>query len=150
MFIKQVALFISVLTAFIIDASKKFQPDPAVITNQLLLAIYTRQTNTSAPIIDTDKLFTLDHSQRSVAIFANALLLTSLSISIIISVLASTTKLWLLRYSRAVAAPGPPFECAMNRQEAYLGLVAWKMEGVIESLPVLITIAVILFGVFIQ
>ncbi|KDR84283.1 hypothetical protein GALMADRAFT_237028 [Galerina marginata CBS 339.88] len=145
-----VALFIAILTAFIIDTSKNFQRDPGDITNDLLVAIYTQLTNNSAPVVDPQSFFNVDTEQFNSAIFQNSLLFASLAISILISVLASLTKLWLLRYSRKVSAPGPPYKRAMRRHEAFRGIWAWKLHNIVESLPVMVTLAVILFGIFIH
>ncbi|KAF8154908.1 hypothetical protein B0H34DRAFT_542878 [Crassisporium funariophilum] len=145
-----VALFISILTAFIIETSKTFQRDPTEINSDLLVAIYTQLSNPSAPVIDPQSFFTLNAEQRYNALYANSLLYTSLAISIVVSVAASAAKLWLIRYNREVTAPGPPFQRAMKRQEAYNGVVAWKLEEIIESLPVMVVFAVVLFGIYIH
>ena len=84
------------------------------------------------------------------AIQLNALLYPSLSISIITSLVAACAKLWLLRYSRSVASSGTPYERAIRRQDIYDGAVAWRLKEIIESLPLLMSIAVVLFGIYIQ
>ena len=92
----------------------------------------------------------MDPNQQRNAIQLNALLYPCLSISIITSLLAACAKLWLLRYSRRVTSSGTPYERAIRRQEIYDGAVAWRLKEVIESLPLLISIAVTLFGLYIQ
>jgi Family of unknown function (DUF6535) len=80
----------------------------------------------------------------------NTLIYPSLAISVIASLLAAVAKLWLIRYSRRVASSGTPYERAIRRQETYDGVVAWRLKEIIESLPILIGIAVILFALYIQ
>lgn len=78
------------------------------------------------------------------------LLYPTLAISVIASLLAVFAKMWLLRYSRRLASSGTPYERAIRRQEAYDGAVAWRLKEIIESLPLLIGIAVTLFALYIQ
>jgi hypothetical protein len=92
----------------------------------------------------------MDPSQQWSAVYSNSLLYPSLAISIITALLASSAKMWLLRYSRRVASAGTPYERAIRRQETYDGALAWKLKEIIESLPILISMAVTLFGLYIQ
>ena len=78
------------------------------------------------------------------------LLCLSLIIAIFASLLGTFAKLWLIRYSQGVASPGTPYECAIRRQETYDGIVAWRLKEIIESLPLLVTMVVILFALYIQ
>ena len=64
--------------------------------------------------------------------------------------LGTSAKLWLIRYSRRVASSGTPYERAIRRQETYNGVVAWRLREIIESLPLLISMAVVLFALYIQ
>ena len=100
--------------------------------------------------MDPNQFLLVDHKQRSNAILNNFLLYTSLALSINVAAAACAAKLWLIRYNRLIAASGPPYERAMRRHRAYTGLVEWKLEGIIEALPVVIIVAVTLFGLFIQ
>ncbi|KAF8151672.1 hypothetical protein B0H34DRAFT_678247 [Crassisporium funariophilum] len=145
-----VALFISILTSYIIETTKYFRPDPADITNELLIAIYARLSDASAPIVNPKDFYNLTPEQSLQAIYANSLIYFSLAVSMVVFVIASITKLWLIRYTREVTTPGPPYQRAMRRQDAYNGLVAWKVEGIIESLPVLVIVGVVMFGIFIH
>jgi hypothetical protein len=58
--------------------------------------------------------------------------------------------MWLLRYGRRLASSGTPYERAIRRQETYDGAVDWRLKEIIESLPLLISIAVTLFALYIQ
>jgi Family of unknown function (DUF6535) len=85
-----------------------------------------------------------------IALYLNTLIYPSLAISVIASLLGASAKLWLIRYSRRVASSGTPYERAIRRQETYDGIVAWRLKEIIESLPILISIAVVLFVIYIQ
>lgn len=78
------------------------------------------------------------------------LLYPSLALSIMTSLLATSAKMWLLRYSRRVASPGTPYERAIRRQEAYDGAVAWRLKEIIELLPLLVALAVVMFALYIR
>ena len=119
----QTGLSISVLTSFVIKTSTQFQRNPADITNDLLVAIYNQlsaqSNNTSIPPVDPRSYFQQSEAVNEVAVIQNALLYTSLSLSIIVSVIALVAKLWLVNYSRQAFSVGSPYERAMKRQEAY-------------------------------
>jgi len=61
-----------------------------------------------------------------------------------------TAKLWVVRYMHRVNLPGTSYDRAMRRQEAFSGIDAWKLGMAIDTLPLLVLIAVFLFGLFIQ
>ena len=146
----QVALFISVLTAFVVGAAEQFQRNPADISNQILLAIYNNslpaQPNSS---LDITALFQQDAASRHKAIVNNALLFCDLALSIVVSMIALFAKLWVISYSHQANSSGSPYERAMKRQEAYTGVLAWRLGQVIDSLPFLLLIAVFVLGIFI-
>ena len=150
----QVALFISVLTAFVIDFSSQFQRNPSDITNDLLVAIYqqlaAQSNNTSAPIIDPTSFFNQDKADHDNAVFFNALLYCSLALSILVSAVALVAKLWLVSYSHKVFSFGSPYERAMRRQEAYNGVLAWNLNATINALPIVLIIALAMFAIFIR
>ena len=58
-------------------------------------------------------------------------------------------KLWLVSYSHQALSVGSPYDRAMKRQEAYNGILVWNMGAVINILPLILLIAVILFGIFV-
>jgi Family of unknown function (DUF6535) len=92
----------------------------------------------------------MNPSDQLSSLHMNTLIYPSLAVSVIASLLAAIAKLWLIRYSRRVASSGTPYERAIRRQETYDGVVAWRLKEIIESLPILISIAVVLFSLYIQ
>ena len=62
--------------------------------------------------------------------------------------IAVVAKLWLVSYSHQVFSVGSPYDRGMRRQEAYNGVLVWNMGGVINMLPVILLIALYLFGFY--
>ena len=105
--------------------------------------------NTPIPLVNTDSFFTLDKADYNSAVAWNALLYIGLSLCIVISVMALAAKLWLVNYSRHAFSVGLPYERAMKRQEAYNGILAWKMGTIINSMPLMLLAVLLIFGFFI-
>ena len=111
--------------------------------------MYIQQTNSSAPLVDPNSFFQTQY-QQWFSIHSDTFLYPSLAIAIFASLLGTFAKLWLIRYSQGVASPGTPYERAIRRQETYDGVVAWRLKEIIESLPLLISMGVVLFSLYIQ
>jgi hypothetical protein len=138
------------LTTFVVEASKQFENDPSKITNNILIALYNKPTNgTPVPEISISD-FMQDARDYSKAIWSNGLLFASLALSVVISMMAMTAKLWIIRYLHRVRSLGSAYDRAMQRQEAYSGVRAWKLGTIINLLPLLIHVPVFLFGLYIQ
>ena len=141
-------MFLSVLAAFVVVTAQQFERDPAKISNELLLAIYNNQRNSSDSINGT-AIFDLDPKEHHKAVIYNALLYTDLALSIVVSMIALFAKLWVINYRNQVNSSGSPYKQAMERQEAYNGVLAWRMIQIIDSLPFLLLIAVFMLGVYV-
>ena len=133
---------------FILSPANSPQPNPVGIINDILVQIYAQLTNSSEPPVDPNSFF--EPNQLWSADHSNSLLYPSLALAIIASLLGTSAKLWLIRYNRTVASSGTPNERAIRRQETYNGVVAWRLREIIESLPLLISMAVVLFALYIQ
>lgn len=106
--------------------------------------------NVSIPVVDVASLFNQDPTDYNAAVIYNALLYTSLALCIVVSVVALAAKLWLVTYSHRAFSTGTLYERAMKRQEAYNGILAWKIGAVINVLPLILLVALVMFGFFIQ
>ena len=130
---------------------QKSQSEPADITNQLLVAIYTNQLaalqNSSPAIINTTAL--LQQAEYKAVVY-NEFLFTDLNFSIIVSMITLFAKIWVINYGHQVNSPGSPYERAVKRQEAYSGVLVWKLGEIIDLLPFLLLIAVLMLGIFIE
>ena len=115
------------------------------IYNQLV----AQSNNTSIPRVDTESYFNQSKIELDAAVNQNTLLYTSLALSIIVSVIALVAKLWLVSYSRQAFSVGSRYDRAMKRQEAYNGVLVWNLGGVINMLPVVLLIALYLFGIYV-
>ncbi|KAF8811280.1 hypothetical protein BYT27DRAFT_7134298 [Phlegmacium glaucopus] len=150
-----VALFIATLTSFVIETAKQFQRDPADISNDILGAIYdqlaAQSNHTSTTYKDPKSFSTQNHNDYKRAVSSNALLYVALALSIVVSVIALAAKLWLVNYSyRTLDLVGSPYERAMKRQETYKGVRAWKMGAVINTMPLILLVALVMFGFFVH
>ena len=105
--------------------------------------------NTPIPFANLDPIFTLDKADYKSAVARNALLYIGLSLCVVISVIALAAKLWLVNYSRHAFSVGLPYERAMKRQEAYNGILAWKMGTIINAMPLMLLAVLLIFGFFI-
>jgi len=148
-------LIIAVLASFIIDTSQQLQSDPVDVTNKLIIAIYDQlvaqaNNNTSLTRINIDDISKLDKSDYKHAVLCNALLYSSLGLCSVAALLALAAKLWVTSYGQRISSGETPHERAMARQKAYSGVLVWRMGAVIQSLPLILLIALVVFGFFVQ
>ena len=136
----QATLFSAISTAFIIQIIPELQPDPADLTNFLLLHIL--QQNTSFGGADPLKpISNISHS----AVQAQSILLASLSLTLFVAFLAVLGKQWVLYY-RATSW-GNVTNRGEERQTKLVGLQKWRLKLVMELLPVLLQLALLLFAI---
>ena len=145
---------IAVLASFITDTSQQLQPNQANVTNQLLVGIYDQlvaQAN-NAPLapINITTILKLDDSDRDHAVLCYALLYSSLGLCSVAAVLALAAKLWVTSYGERAFSGETPYQRAIKRQRAYSGVLVWRMGAVIQSLPLILLIALVAFGFFVQ
>ena len=74
-----------------------------------------------------------------------ALLFASLAISIFSAFLAMLGKQWLNRY-QSTGTQGSAIERSRNRQQKLGGIVVWYFDSVMESLPLMLQVALLLLG----
>ncbi|CCO33703.1 hypothetical protein BN14_07788 [Rhizoctonia solani AG-1 IB] len=144
------ALFSAVSTAFVIESYKNLKPDPAEVSVEILrtmsrtlliVANQTQSTEFHIPEPENESRFSPSWS----AICVNLLWFLSLSISILVSLIAMLSKEWCSQFMSG--RTGSPVAQARRRQQRWDGLVKWKMEGVLTFLPSLIHLALLLFAV---
>jgi Family of unknown function (DUF6535) len=87
-----------------------------------------QSNNTFIPPANTSSFFQQSIAAKSAAITQNALLYTSLSLCIVVSLISLVAKLWLVSYNRQAFSVGSPYERAMKRQEAYNGVLVWNLR----------------------
>ncbi|QRV78096.1 activating signal cointegrator 1 complex subunit 3 [Ceratobasidium sp. AG-Ba] len=143
------ALFSAIATAFILESMKQLQPDPAEVAastllniSRTLVAISNRQSVPSDSLnITYPKVAAPSH----VSILVNSLWLSSLCLSLGVSLMAMLAKRWCLRFLSGRS--GPYHEQARRRQKRWDGIVKWRMQDVMNALPLLMHISLALFAV---
>ncbi|KAG8791484.1 hypothetical protein FRC12_009074 [Ceratobasidium sp. 428] len=142
------ALFSAILTAFVLESAKSLQPDPSDQTVAILREISQRLQGNAAGRSSTNLLDTADDVEfeptRS-AVWVNCLWFLSLSISIAVSLAAILAKQWCYYYLSA--RTGDTITQAEDRQKRYNGLTKWRMQGLLEHLPMFMHISLALFSV---
>ncbi|KAF8809441.1 hypothetical protein BYT27DRAFT_6519587 [Phlegmacium glaucopus] len=145
-------LFSAVLTAFLVDASKKLKPDPTDQTNALLnqtvvlLAQISQQLrpNGSQTIISPLQpleLFKLKSSDLRVNIFWHM----SLGFSITAALGATLVQQWVRDYLQLFQRLSGSLERSRMRQYLFHGLSSNHMSLLVESIPAFIHISLFLF-----
>ena len=134
-------MFSAVTSAFIVQINPELQPNPADLSNVLLLRIL--QQNVSFGGIDP--LAPISSVPRSV-IGAQSILLASLSITLFVAFVAVLGKQWILYYTR-VKTWGNIVDRGKERQAKLVGLQKWGLHLIMDSLPVMLQFALLLFGV---
>ncbi|KIK59424.1 hypothetical protein GYMLUDRAFT_667740 [Collybiopsis luxurians FD-317 M1] len=142
-------LFSAVVTSFLVQTSQNLnQPDFTEITAYLVSELINIQRAAadgnsvnnvpSSPLTPTSS-FVPDLR----AVWVNGLWVVSLSLGLVVALAAVLVKQWLHRY---MAIPsGPPGERSHIRHYRYSGLVRWRVQGIIGSLPVVMHISLALF-----
>ncbi|KAJ7459253.1 hypothetical protein FB451DRAFT_1182277 [Mycena latifolia] len=132
-------LFSAILSAFLIEIRKGLQEDLQVITNTLLTVLIENQHNVTGPTIPSFSRFEPSSSSR----WVNGLWFSSLMFSLISALGASLAKGWVTQFSSAVSGSswgGASVHCRRLR-----GLRRWRLNLMIQCLPILIHIALFLF-----
>ena len=127
-------------SAFIVQIIPELQPDPADLTNVLLLRIL--QQNRSFGGIDP---LAPVSSVPASAVRAQSILFASLSITLFVAFIAVLGKQWILYYTRATTW-GNIIDRGKERQEKLAGLQKWGLHRIMELLPVMLQLALLLFG----
>ena len=123
--------------------NSQLQPDPGDETAALLRVLIYQNNNTafgeSVPALPqwTGPPPTMVHVQ--------AILFTSLSVSLLSAFLATLGKQWLNRYASSDLR-GSAVERSHNRQRKLDGIVAWYFDHVMEALPLMLQAALLLLG----
>jgi len=139
----QAGLFSAVTSAFIIEVNSQFQPDPNEETTALLRVLIHQMNNT----IFGDHIPTVP--QRSgpprTIIHVQSMLYASLAASLFAAFLAMLGKQWLNRYA-STDMRGSAIQRSQNRQRKLNGIVTWYFDHIMESLPLMLQIALLLLG----
>ena len=139
----QAGLFSAVTAVFIIQVHSGLQPDPTGGAAALLRVLLHKMDNTTfggdIPSIPqwTGPPRTIVHVQ--------AILYTSLAASLFSAFLAMLGKQWLNRYA-SIDMRGTTIERSQDRQRKLDGVVTWYFDYAMESLPLMLQVALLLLG----
>jgi len=139
----QAGLFSAVTSAFIIEVHSHLQLDPNDETAALLRVLIHKIDNTTfgnnPPTLPqwTGPPDTIVHVQ--------AILFASLAASLLSAFLAMLGKQWVNRYA-STDMRGTAIERSQDRQRKLDGIIAWYFDHVMESLPLMLQIALLLLA----
>ena len=134
-------MFSAVTSAFIVQIIPDLRPDPANLTNVLLLRILQQNTSFGG----TDPLTPISNIPTGV-VRAQSILFASLSITLFVAFIAVLGKQWILYYTR-VTTWGNVADRGKEHQVKLAGLQKWGLHLIMESLPLMLQLALLLFGV---
>ena len=129
--------------AFVVVVHAEFQPDPSDETNALLrMIIYNLDNTAFGGEVPTVPLWS---GPPSTTVQVQAILLASLSVSLLAAFLAMLGRQWL---NRCIPAdiPGTIIERCQYRQRKLDGIVDWYFDNVMELLPLMLQVALLLLG----
>ena len=130
-------------SAFITQVQPQLQQDPNGETAALLRVLIYKIDNTTFGG-DTPALPQWTGPPRTV-IQVQCVLYASLAASLFSAFLAMLGKQWLNRYA-SIDMRGSAIERSQNRQRKLDGIIAWYFDHVLESLPLMLQVALLLLG----
>jgi len=131
------------ISAFIIHIQPQLQPDPNGETATLLRVLIHKIDNTTFGN-DVSTVPQWTGPPRAI-IQVQAILYTSLAISLLSASLAIFLKQWLNRYT-STGMRGSVIERSQNRQQKLDGITAWYLDHAMVSLPLMLQSALLLFA----
>jgi len=139
---KQAGLFSAVNSAFVIDVQSKLEPDPNEMTAAYMQILIHTMNNSLFP--DADPSSTTWTGPPPGTVIVQSLLYASLATSLFAAFIAMLGKQWVNRYIRNRG--GSAADKSRDRQRKLDGLEKWRFHLVIESLPVMLQLALLLLG----
>ena len=136
-------MFSTVSSAFVIDVQSKLESDPSERSAALLLAILITLDQSAVPG-ESPTAPPIHEDPPGVITAALGLMYVSLFISLLAAFIAMLGKQWLNRYMRNRG--GSAIERCGDRQRKLEGLERWPFHTFVESLPVMLQIALLLLA----
>ena len=138
----QAALFASFLSAFLIELLGRLEQDPMDVIQDVLIYQTQMMRNSSlGPYVPAD------FSPPTYIIVVNALFYASLSFMILAAFIAMVIKSWVREFDRGLTAMSLPEQRAKTREFRYLGMVRWRLPGIVKILPLFIHVSLLLFAI---
>jgi hypothetical protein len=141
--LSKAGLFSAVSSAFVIDVHSNLKPDPNEQSAAFLRAILLTLNHSAIPG-ETPTVPPTQEDPPSEIVTASGLMYASLLISLLAAFIAMLGKQWLNRYLRN--AGGSMIERCGDRQRKFDGLKKWPFHLFVESLPVMLQVALLLLA----
>jgi len=139
--VSQAGLFSAVTSAFIIEVNSELKPDPHEETAALLrFLIYKLDGTAFGNDVPVAPQWT---GPPPAIVQVQSILFASLAASLFSAFLAMLGKQWLNRYS-SIDMRGCAIERSQHRQRKLDGIVNWCFNHVMESLPLMLQVALVL------
>ena len=138
----QAGLFSAVSAAFIVDVQSKLEPDPNDMTAAYMRILIHTMNDSLFPDADPNSATWTGPPPGIVTV--QALLYASLATSLFAAFVAMLGKQWVNRYLRNRG--GSAAEKSWDRQRKLDGFKRWHFRPAIESLPVMLQLALLLLG----
>ena len=139
----QAGLFSAVTSAFILDVQSRLRPDAGDETVALLRVLIYKIDNTTFGN-NTPTLPQWTGPPHAI-VQVQSMLYASLTAALLSAFLAMLGKQWLNRYA-STDMRGTAVERSQNRQRKLDGIIAWYFDHVMQSLPLMLQIALLLLG----
>ena len=140
--VDQAGLFSAVSSAFVIDVQSKLEPDPNDMTAAYMKILINAVNGSLFPDADPGAILWTGPPPGIVTV--QALLYASLVTSLFAAFVAVLGKQWVNRYIRNHG--GSAADKSRDRQRKLDGFKEWHFHLVIESLPIMLQLAVLLLG----
>ncbi|TDL19893.1 hypothetical protein BD410DRAFT_751554, partial [Rickenella mellea] len=135
------ALFSASVTAFVIESYQALQQDTGQATLAVLLRISEQLANGTISTPAVQPIF----QQQSGDIAVNVLWFLSLGFSLACALAAVMVRQWARRYLRTPRSLSSISDQARMRQYLFANMEWWKMDLVVETIPILLHVSLILF-----
>ena len=139
----QAGLFSAVSSAFVLDVQSKLQPDPNEQSAALLRAILLTLNQSAIPG-ESPTVPPIQENTPSGITTTSCLMYASLLVSLLAAFIAMLGKQWLNRYLRNTG--GSMIERCGDRQRKLEGLERWPFHSFVESLPMMLQLALLLLA----
>ena len=130
-------------SAFIIEVNSQLKPDPNDEAVALLRVLIFKIDNTTFG--DDPPALPRWTGPPHTIVQVQAILFASLAASLFSAFLAMLGKQWLNKYA-SIDMRGSAIERCQNRQRKLDGIVIWYFDYVMESLPLMLQVALLLLG----
>ena len=139
----QAGLFSAVSSAFVLDVQPKLEPDPNEQSAALLRAILLTLNQSAIPG-ESPTVPPIQENTPGGITTTSCLMCASLLVSLLAAFIAMLGKQWLNRYLRNTG--GSMIERCGDRQRKLEGLERWPFHSFVESLPMMLQLALLLLA----